>query len=167
MFAKRSVARRSVSVPALALSCLLPFLPVLTPAAGAQQGGIGGAWRVEFPRRVENDGSGERVTEVGVARVSFEVKGDSVFGRWEVEGGPPSSTARRLAGTVNAGKYHLTAEPFEAIMRGPDGDSRVKLVGTYDLSVVGDSLTGTQQMQPQNGGPAGPALPLKGSREKR
>ena len=155
---------RLLSMPALALSIAFALLP---STSGAQSSGIAGVWRVEFPRRVENDGSGERVTEVGIARVSFEVKGDSVFGSWQVAGdGGGSPPARRLSGTMRGGKYHLTAEPFEAIMRGSDGDSRVQLVGTYELTVAGDSLTGTQQMQPLEAGPAGPRLPLKGTRDK-
>lgn len=164
MSVKISLHRSAMAICALALSCVVPFLP---SPVGAQQGGIAGAWRVEFPRRVENDGSGERVTEVGVARVTFEVKGDSVFGRWLAEGSGPSSVGRRLAGTMSGGKYLLTAEPFEATLRGADGDSNVKLVGTYELTVVGDSLSGTQQMQPQGSGArTGPKLPLKGSRDK-
>lgn len=163
MSVKVSSRRGGMRMRALALACVLPLLP--SPAS-AQRDGIAGTWRVEFPRRVENDGSGDRVTEVGVARVTFEIKGDSIFGRWQSEGGARPSSARRLVGTMSEGRYHLTAEPYEAMLRGPDGDRTVKLVGTYEFTIDGDSLTGTQQMQPQTGGGAGPKLPLKGSRDK-
>ena len=106
------------------------------------------------------------MTEYGHARVTFAVKGDSVIGSWKSDGGPTPAMERRLIGTVSDGKLHLTSEPFEAIMRGPEGESKVKLIGTYELTISGDALSGTQMMKPADGGPDGPALPLKGTRIK-
>ncbi len=131
------------------------------------QGGAAGNWRVEFPRRVENDGSGDRVTEFGHALVTLQLKGDSVVGTWKTtDGGPGPSMQRRVAGTISGNKLHLVSEPFEAVMRGPDGESKVQLIVSYDLEITGDTLAGTQQAKPQDGGPEGASLPVKGTREK-
>jgi hypothetical protein len=158
------VARRwSLPLASVVASAVLLVLPI---GANAQSA-VSGSWNVEFPRRVENDGSGERVTEYGHALLVLEIKGDSVIGTWKsLDPGPNAAVSRRLAGTSSGGKLRLVSEPFEAVMRSPDGESRVKLVGTYDLEIQGDALTGTQQMSPQDGGQQGPSLPVKGTRSK-
>ena len=160
---KFHIARRQV----VALAFVAAAASFSFPISAHAQAGVSGSWQVDFPRRVENDGSGERVTEYGHALLVLEIKGDSVFGTWKsIDPGPTPAVARRLAGTSAGGKLRLVSEPFEAIMRSPDGESRVKLIGTYDLQIEGDALTGSQQMTPQDGGPQGPALPIKGTRSK-
>ena len=115
-------------------------LAVAEPVQG--QDGVAGTWVTEFPRRVVN-GEG---SDFAKARLTLEVKGDSVFGTYQVfePAADPAPPARRLKGTNVNGTLTLEGEPMEARVRmGGGDDSPVMMRQTYVLKVANGELTGT------------------------
>ncbi len=159
----RLPARRAFWLVAFASAVALS-----APAALHAQNSVVGTWRIEFPRGIQMENGEETVSEWGHARAVFEMKGDSVIGMWtSTDSTHTPNKTRRLTGKIDGGKIHLVSDPIEATMNGPGGESKIKLVMTYELEVVGDKLTGTQRATPMGGeGPDGGQLPVKGSREK-
>lgn len=152
-----------------AAALLTVFALAMTPAAALAQGSAAGAWVAEYPRRIENVNGEERVTEVGRARLTLELRGDSVIGVWQSIAGPnePTLPTRRLRGVTDQGKLRLVSDPFEATQRTMDGDATVRLTNSFELALEGDTLKGTMQTRSADGAPLGGARPFSAAREKK
>jgi hypothetical protein len=139
---------------------------VLLPQATAAQG-VAGAWKLEYVRRVTNDGSGEQA-EMGHARVLLDVHGDSVVATWQaLEPGPDGKAlpARVIHGTVSGDHVILKSQAQARMMRNGDV-STVELTITYDLTVKGDTIAGVQLADAADGSMSPPARPIHGEREQ-
>ena len=122
----------------------LAFLAILHQPASAQ-GELIGAWRTEFDIGIRSENGVETSMGKRQATMTLTLKGDSVFGTWQVivpEGGkaPP---ALRLSGTRTGGKVTLQSEPVERTVRMNDEEQQVKMITGYVFELSGDELRGT------------------------
>ena len=156
---------RDSAVAALALVAALAAVPSSVRA----QGTFAGSWAAQFPRRIENVDGEERVTEVGHARLTLELRGDSVLGIWQTlpEANQPTSPSRALRGVIDPGRLQIVSGPFEATQRTMSGETTVRLSNRFELALEGDSLKGTMQTQGPDGSPVGSTRPFSAVREKR
>ena len=139
---------------------------VLAPQALTAQG-VAGAWKLEYVRRVTNDGSGEQA-EMGHARVVLDVRGDSVTATWQaLEPGPDGKPLppREIRGTVS-GDHVVLKSQAQARMMMNGNATTVELIITYDLTVKGDTIAGVQLADAADGSMSPPARPIHGEREK-
>ena len=123
---------------------------LIAPVAEAQD--IAGKWTASYPRGIRNI-NGSEEAEMGTALVTFEVKGDSVFGTWHAQNTPRPSTPRALKGTFANGKLTLVAAPTEAtIRRGPDDPGEtIKMVGYFEAELKEGVLEGTMRNESTDG----------------
>ena len=121
------------------------------PAVAAAQD-ISGKWVASYPRGIRNI-NGVEQSEMGTALVTFEIKGDSVFGTWHAQNTPRPSQPRALKGTFANGKLNLIAEATEAtIRRGPDDPGEtIKMIGYFEVELKDGTLEGTVRNESTDG----------------
>jgi len=133
----------------------------------AQDAGPAGTWTIEFVRGIRNEG-GEETVEKGHARVTFELHGDSVAAQWQVlepdRDGKPVPP-RTLRGTV-AGNHLVLTDHRQARVVMNGNETPLDMTVTYDLTVAGDSLSGTQAAVSADGMINSEPHPISGKREK-
>ena len=139
------------------------------PAPVRAQASLAGSWSAEFPRRIQNVNGEERVTEMGRARLTLELRGDSVLGTWQTlpEANQSAPVSRALRGVIEAGRLRIVSDPFEATQRTMSGESTVRLSNSFELALEGDSLKGTMQTRGPDGAPVGSTRSFSAVREKR
>ncbi|HEY0674022.1 MAG TPA: hypothetical protein VGD27_17225 [Longimicrobiales bacterium] len=125
---------------ALAAALLVPVV------AEAQD--IAGKWTAEYPRSVRNINGVTEAGEMGTALLTIEVRGDSIFGTWQVQHAPNPSPPRKFSGTYSNGKIAFTAEPSETRIRrsmggGGDNESTMKIIIRYEGTLKDGVIEGT------------------------
>ncbi|HEX9108923.1 MAG TPA: hypothetical protein VF832_16870 [Longimicrobiales bacterium] len=135
--------------------------------ARAQEAGPAGTWTIEFVRGIRNE-NGEETVEKGHARVTLEVRGDSALAQWQVlepdRDGKPVPP-RTLRGTAAGAHLVLTDHRQAQVQRNGD-ESTVDITVTYDLTIAGDTITGTQAATSADGMISSEPRPVSGKREK-
>ncbi len=152
----------------LAVMLALGTATSLTPApAQAQDAGPAGTWTIEFVRGIRND-NGEETVDKGHARVTLELRGDSVLARWQAlepdRDGKPVPP-RTMRGTVAGNHVVLTDHRQGRVSRNGD-ESTIEMTVTFDLTFAGDTLTGTQAASSADGTISSDPRPVSGKREK-
>ncbi len=143
---------------------------LVLPAALQAQGGVAGKWIVDFHRSVRNENGVMTTGDPARARMTFEQRGDSVFGTWvllsPVE--DPMPAPRHLKGAITNGAVRVVSDPSPARVRDESGEREIKITTTYEFKVNGggDELSGTQQSRPVAGGDGPPPRPFAAKREK-
>ena len=125
---------------------------LVAPAAAEAQN-IAGKWTASYPRAVRNI-NGVQDAEMGTASVTFEVKGDSVFGTWLAQNTPSPATPRALKGTFSNGKLNLVAAPMEAtVRRGGEtaGGETIQMIGYFEAELKDGVLEGTMRNESTDG----------------
>jgi len=124
---------------------------VLCAPAAVDAQDIAGKWTATYPRGIRNINGSEQ-SEVGTALITFEVKGDSVFGTWHPQNTPVPATPRAVKGTFIKGKLTLVADPVEAtIMRGGMGSETIKMVTYFEAELKNGVLDGTMRSESTDG----------------
>ncbi|MFN8580656.1 MAG: hypothetical protein U0163_06710 [Gemmatimonadaceae bacterium] len=129
--------------------------------------GVGGQWIIDFNRRVQNMNGVISESDPARARMTLEVRGDSVTGTWvlisPVEVQMPAP--RTLRGTIANGEVHLVSDPFVVRMR-EDGEEReMKLRTSYSFKLEAGELRGTQVSRPEGQDDGPPPRPFVAKRE--
>lgn len=154
-----------MKIPKLTAAAAFMLIITALPARGQS---LTGQWTAEYPARIQNL-NGVQTAEKGEALVTFEQKGDSIFGSWQALGAnvPAAAVARTLAGTFKNGKLDFRASPTEARIRyGGDetSESKVMMTTFYEATVTGDVIEGTMFSQSEDG--AIRSQPLKWSAKR-
>lgn len=147
----------------------LAFLVLVTSRGAIAQGSIGGTWRTEFEVGIRVVNGVESSEGKRHARITLQVKGDSVLGTWQnVDSvGVAMGDPRPLRGIVSDGGARIeTVVPTEMVMRTQDGEQRIQATLTYLLTVRGDTLAGTQQWIAVDHSDRGPARPFTAVRAR-
>jgi len=135
--------------------------------ARAQETGPAGTWTIEFVRGIRNENGEEEVLK-GHARVTLQLSGDSVVAEWrslepDRDGNP--IPPRTLHGTV-AGNHIVLKEHRQGRVIQNGDEHTVEMTMTYDLTVAGDTISGTQATSSSDGMMSGEPRPISGKREK-
>ncbi|MGH7470087.1 MAG: hypothetical protein ACRENP_19245 [Longimicrobiales bacterium] len=143
------------------------FLPLLWAAAvQAQAPKVAGTYLVDFDSRVQMSGDGSiQVTGRSKARITLELRGDSIFGTWHVIDDPTNRPPSPLRGTVQDGKIKLSAEPREATVNINGQEQRRTITQDFLLTIAGDDISGTIESPAPMPGLAGISRKLEGKRE--
>jgi hypothetical protein len=175
------------SKPILAFAATLFFATLVSPishvAAQVQPQRIGGVWIVRFERiiRSMHDSEGHIVTET--ARMTLRVRGDSVFGSWELASDPgePPRTPSTVRGVVRGDSVHAQIDappPDDDGFFSEMGREIVQFLKTYvhgmppmtprfDVLARGDSLIGLNGSVSLDGTKKTIARPFLATRETR
>jgi hypothetical protein len=149
-------------VTAVALGMALGF-----PHQASGQTSVTGRWSTEFDIGIRNENGVETSMGKRQATMTLELRGDSVFGTWQVapQGGatPPPV---HLKGVRTGTKVQLSAEPVEHTVNMGDGDRTVKMVAVYRLELHDGELVGTSQNTSADGSFDGPERPFSARRIK-
>ena len=148
----------------LAVTALL-----LTTAASLDaQAPVAGKWIADFELGMRNENGTVTSTGTGKARVSLQLKGDSVFGTWETiePASPAGAVTRPLKGVFANGTLKLETEPSERRIMLNGEEKRITMFTRYEVKVDGDAMTGTAQQIGLSGDMAPPPRPFKAVREK-
>ena len=147
---------RAILRVGLAIIALTTFK---TPALAQ---GVAGTYVVEYPARIQNT-NGEENVQMGKARLTLEVKGDSVVGTWLVLD-RPDARPREVRGTLqrNTAKFSLQTEG----RINQNGEERtIKMTTDFTATVSGDKVDGTMQLRSSEG-MSQPERKFSGLREK-
>jgi len=139
-----------------------------TSTALHAQNTAAGKWIAEFEVGMRNVNGEVSSTGTGRARMTLELRGDSVFGTWEVlDPAPPAGAATRpLKGTIANGVLKLETEVAERRIMMNETEQRIKMVTRYELTIQGDSISGTVRQVALGGEIEPPSRPFKAVREK-
>jgi hypothetical protein len=150
-----------------ALLCLIA-LTATGSALAAQAPSFAGTWQLSYPRGtvVEN---GEATVLWGTGVLSIATQGDSLIGTLTADPAPdvPVRAPTRLAGKVSTGETTFISYSEATISM--NGDTKTAtVVGTWNLTVKGDSLVGTveRKLQGYDMGDGPSAQPVTGTRKK-
>jgi hypothetical protein len=147
----------------------LALLILAAPRGAVAQTSLAGRWRTAFDVGIRVVDGVESSEGKGHARITLEVKGDSVVGQWlniDSPGGAPR-TPRPLRGVVtDSGARLETVEPREVVLRTPDGEQHFQTTMTYTFRLRGDSLVGTEQWIAVDHSSRGPLRPFVATRER-
>jgi hypothetical protein len=134
----------AVAVLALATTLHRPAAAQASPA---------GTWSTEFDIGIRNENGVETSMGKRAATMTLTLKGDSVFGSWQVapDSSGPAPAPIKLSGVRAGTKVTLRAEPVERTVRMNDEESRVKMVTTYSLELRGDTLDGSSRVSALDG----------------
>jgi hypothetical protein len=97
----------------LLVGVAIVVLAILRAPAAAQ--GVGGTYLVEYPARIQNT-NGEENVQMGKARLTLQVKGDSVVGTWLVLD-RPNAQPREVRGTLQGSTAKFSSRPKAASIR--------------------------------------------------
>jgi hypothetical protein len=136
------------------LGLLLATAMAVPAAADAQE--LAGKWIASYPTRIQNVNGAESADQLGTALLTFEVKGDSVFGTWHAQNTPRPSKPRAFRGTFKNGMLNFTAEPVEVSIRrsmgGGDGsDSPMRMITYYEGALKDGAIVGTFRGETEDG----------------
>jgi hypothetical protein len=145
----------------------LAVLVLLWPASvQAQAANIAGTYVVDFDSRVQMTAAGAEVTGRGKARMTLELRGDSVFGTWQVLDAPDARPPRALRGALQDGKVKLSAEPTEAVLNVNGEEQRRTIRQNFIATITGDEIRGTIESDSPMPGMSGITRKFEGKREK-
>ena len=148
---------------------LAAFAALFASAGSVQaQSPVAGKWIAEFELGMRNVNGEVTSSGTGKARVSLQLKGDSVFGTWEAiePAAPAGAVARPLKGVYAGGVLTLETEPSERRIMMNDTEQRIRMITRYEVKIDGDAMTGTAQQVAPGGEITPPARPFKAVREK-
>ena len=134
------------------------------------QATISGTWRTEFAVGIRVVNGVESSETKGHARITLELKADSVLGTWQNldTSGAAQGEARPLLGIATPGGARIeTVVPREVVLRTPDGEQRIPSRIFYVLTLRGDSLVGTERWVALDNSAQGPTRPFTATRERR
>lgn len=147
----------------------LAFLVLVTSRGALAQSPIAGTWRTEFNVGIRVINGVESSEGKRQARITFQMKGDSVLGTWQNVDtvGAAMGDPRPLRGIVtDSGVRIQTIVPTEMVMRTQDGEQRLQANLFYVVSVRGDSLVGTEQWIALDHSDRGPMRPFTAVRAR-
>ena len=144
---------------------LLGALLATAMSVQAQTRSIAGKYKVEFDSQIRMGPEGMQVGGRSPALLVLEIKGDSVFGTWQVinDANPP---ARKLAGKMRGDTVVIVSEPSERTVNRNGESVTMKMADEFKLTIKADAIVGTITATE---GPAGmPPIVRKvdGKREK-
>jgi hypothetical protein len=115
----------------------------------AQAQEVAGTWAVNFDKTIKRTADGrDSVAVRGKAQLVIEVKGDSAFGTWTMEG--PGGQPLKLRGTWKGNSFKLVSDVLTGTSITRAGTTTVTFISTYEATVTGDAIAGTTTSQPQN-----------------
>ena len=151
-------------VPSLALVLLA------VPRGAVAQGSIAGTWRTEFDVGIRIVNGVESSEGKRHARITFQVKGDSIQGTWQNVDtlGAAVGAPRPLRGVVtDSGARIESVTPTAITMRRQGDEQHLLATMNYVLTVRGDTLVGTEQWVALDHSDRGPMRPFGAKRELR
>jgi len=149
------------------LLCLIA-LSATSSALAAQSPGFVGTWQLSYPRgtRIEN---GEATVLWGTGVLSIVSQGDSLIGTLTADPAPDMTPRppTRLAAPATAGEATFISYS-EATLNMNGSTKTATVVGTWNLTVRGDSLVGTveRRLKGYDMGDDQPTQEVKGARKK-
>lgn len=148
-------------ITALAASLLLAAAPL------SAQSAVAGKWATEFELGLRNIDGVVSSMGTGRARITLEVKGDSVFGTWLVLDPAPTNgpASRALKGVFANGTLTLETDLIDRRLIVNDEEKIVQMRTRYELKLEGESLVGTIRNVSSSGGMEPPPRPFKATRE--
>jgi hypothetical protein len=148
--------KRTILVVGLAMV----VLAILRAPTAAQ--GVAGTYLVEYPARIQNT-NGEDNVQMGKARLTLQVKGDSVVGTWLVLD-RPNAQPREVRGTLQGGTAKFSLQTEGRINQ--NGEERtIRMTTEFTATVSGDKVEGTMQLR-SGEGMTQPERKFSGVREK-
>ena len=159
-----SVKRPRRGHAACVLKSSLALLVLATAYSPARAQGVAGTYLLDYPARIQVT-NGEESVELGKARLTLQVKGDSLIGTW-LTLDRPDAKPREIRGTVQGHTAKWTIENEGRISDG--GEVRtVKMITNFSATVTGDKVEGTMQSRsPDAGGMTAPERKFSGVRQK-
>ena len=146
-----------------ALKAGLALVALAIVHAPARAQGPAGSWLVEYPAQIRVTNGEESVT-MGKARLTLQVKGDSVLGTWHVLD-RADAKPRAIRGTVSGNIAKWSLENEGRINDG--GETRtIKMVTTFTAIVSGNKVEGTMQSRSPEIDAPSPERKWTGVREK-
>jgi hypothetical protein len=139
----------------------LAMVALVTVTTPVDAQGIAGTYLVEYPAQIQVT-NGEENVQMGKARLTLEVKGDSVVGTWLVLN-RPDAQPRAVRGTVqgNTAKFSIESEG----RTNQNGEERtIKVTTDFSATVTGGKIDGTMEFRAE--GMSRPARKFSGVREK-
>lgn len=133
------------------LKTLVMTCALLTAVNAADAQTVAGKWTANFPMRVRMQNGMPSAEQQGVALVTLEQKGDSVFGTWAVQNTPAPVPPRQLKGTLRNGQLSLESSPTEAKINMNGNESTVSMRTYYEGTVSGDAIDGTIHSKSEDG----------------
>lgn len=133
------------------------------------QSPVAGKWAADFELGMRNVNGEMTSMGTGHARITLELKGDSVVGTWQVLDPAPANGApatRPLKGVFANGMLKLETEPAVRRVVLNDEEKQIRMVTRYELKLDGDVLAGTAQQVALGGEIEPPSRPFKATREK-
>ena len=134
------------------------------------QATISGSWRTEFDVGIRVVNGVESSESKGHARISLQLKADSVLGTWQTldPAGAAMGEPRPMRGIATPGGARIeTVIPRDVVLRTPDGEQRIPSRIFYVLTLRGDSLVGTEQWVALDHSTRGPTRPFTATRERQ
>jgi hypothetical protein len=120
----------------------LATIALVSMRAPANAQGVAGTYAVEYPARISNT-NGEESVQMGKARLTLHVKGDSVTGTW-LSLDRPDAKPREIHGTVNGSTIRFSVQTEGRINQ--NGEERaVKMTTDYIAVLKGNALDGTMK----------------------
>jgi hypothetical protein len=119
----------------------------------AAQASPAGTWNTEFDIGIRNENGVETSMGKRAATMTLTLKGDSVFGSWQVaaDSSGPAPAPIKLSGVRSGTKVTLRAEPVGRTVRMNDDEQRVTMVTSYSVELKGDLLEGTTRVAALDG----------------
>lgn len=139
--------------PLYRIACGLIVLAILVGPKPVRGQDFSGTYTAEVPVRIENRDGVESVAETATATLTLRQNGQTVTGTWQVAPGPdrPSPQPRAMHGTVHGGRLVLTDTTEAQVRRAGEVPVSVRMIHTMELSLDGDTLTGTQTSRSVDG----------------
>ena len=139
---------------------ILACAAVVIISSNARGQSLTGTWTAEYPTSVRNV-NGQLSSDVGVAVLKIEQKGDSIFGTWHPQNTPRKAEPRKIVGTFKDGVLNFVGEPVEATVRRGDAsapDQPVMMRSYFEAKLEGEALAGMMHSQSEDGSISSPAL---------
>jgi len=127
---------------------------------------VAGTWITEFPINLRVINGVESSDGTGKARVSMQLKGDSVLGTWQEITTGGRGRARSLRGVKANGRVRLETDPPDERVLNVNGDEqRVRMRTVYDFALTGDALEGEEHGEGLDHSMVGPSRRFSAKRE--
>jgi hypothetical protein len=141
-------------------------LAAVLAMSSAQAQEVAGTWAVNFDKTIKRDADGrDSVAVRGRAQLVIEVKNDSAFGIWTLEG--PGGQPLKLRGTWKGNSVKLVSDVLTGQSITRAGTTTVTYVSTYEATVTADVIAGTTTSQQKGQLAVGArARKFEGKREK-
>ena len=121
---------------------LLGALLATAMSVQAQTRNVAGKYKVEFDSQIRMGPGGVQAGGRSPAMLVLEVRGDSVFGTWQVvnDANPP---ARKLAGRMRGDTVVIVSEPSERTINVNGESVTMKMADEFKLTIKADAIVGT------------------------